>query len=54
MRGIFVGHGPGFRAGFEGPGLSNIHLYEMMCRLLEIKPVKNDGSIDSALVFLIN
>ena len=54
MRGIFVGHGPGFRAGFEGPGLSNIHLYEMMCRLLEIKPVKNDGSIDSVLVFLIN
>ena len=54
MRGIFVGHGPGFRAGFEGPGLSNIHLYEMMCRLIEIKPVKNDGSIDSVLVFLIN
>ena len=54
MRGIFVGHGPGFRAGFEGPGLSNIHLYEMMCRLIEIKPVKNDGSIDSVLVFLLN
>ena len=54
MRGIFVGHGPGFRAGFEGPGLSNIHLYEMMCRLLEIKPTKNDGSIDSVLAFLIN
>ena len=54
MRGIFVGHGPGFKSNFKGPGISNIHLYEMMCRLLEIKPVNNDGNIDSVMMFLNN
>jgi predicted AlkP superfamily pyrophosphatase or phosphodiesterase len=54
MRGVFVGHGPGFKDNFVGPGFSNIHLYEMMCRLLEINPAKNDGNLDSARVFLSN
>ena len=54
MRGIFVGHGPGFKPGFKGPGFSNIHLYEMMCRLMGVSPVKNDGTVDSVLVFLNN
>ncbi len=54
MRGIFVGHGPGFKSNFKGPGISNIHLYEMMCMLLEIKPVNNDGNIDSVMMFLNN
>jgi len=54
MRGVFVGHGPGFKNNFVGPGFSNIHLYEMMCRLLEINPANNDGSLDSIRVFLNN
>ena len=54
MHGIFVGHGPGFKPGFKGPGFSNIHLYEMMCRLIGVSPVKNDGTVDSVLVFLNN
>ena len=54
MHGIFVGHGPGLKAGFKGPGFSNIHLYEMMCRLIGVSPVKNDGTVDSVLVFLNN
>ena len=54
MHGIFVGHGPGFKPGFKGPGFSNIHLYEMMCRLMGVSPVKNDGTVDSVLVFLNN
>ena len=54
MHCIFVGHGPGFKPGFKGPGFSNIHLYEMMCRLMGVSPVKNAGTADSVLVFLNN
>ena len=54
MRGIFVGHGPAFKSGFSGPGITNIHLYEMMCSILGLSPAKNDGLLDSSRVFLIN
>ena len=54
MRGIFVGHGPAFKSGFSGPGITNIHLYEMMCSILGLSPAKNDGSLDSSRVFLVN
>jgi len=52
LHGIFVGHGPAFKSGFQGPGIGNIHPYEMMCRILELKPAENDGSADSTKVFL--
>jgi predicted AlkP superfamily pyrophosphatase or phosphodiesterase len=54
MRGIFVGHGPAFKSGFNGPGITNIHLYEMMCSMLGLSPAENDGSLDSSRVFLVN
>ena len=37
---------------FNGPGISNIHLYEMMCKILGIYPANNDGKIDSAIDYL--
>ena len=54
MRGILLAHGPAFKKNFNGPGLSNIHLYEMMCKILGISPANNDGKIDSTAVFLKN
>ncbi len=54
MRGIFVGHGPAFKSGFAGPGITNIHLYEMMCQILGLIPAENDGSLDSTRIFLTN
>ncbi|MDP6032413.1 MAG: ectonucleotide pyrophosphatase/phosphodiesterase [Candidatus Marinimicrobia bacterium] len=54
MGGIFVGHGPAFNKGLLGPGITNIHLYEMMCKILSLTPAENDGSIDSTRIFLIN
>ena len=54
MMGIFLGHGPAFKTGYYGPTISNIHLYEMMCLILDIKPSFNDGSLDSTLIFLSN
>ena len=54
MRGIFLAHGPAFKKNFNGPGISNIHLYEMMCKILGIYPANNDGKIDSTTIFLKN
>ena len=54
MGGIFVGYGPAFKSGLKGPGVTNIHLYEMMCNILELVPAKNDGHLDSTAVFLSN
>ena len=54
MKGLFIAHGPGFKENFEGPGFSSIHLYELMCHLLKIDPVNNDGLLDSTLMYLSN
>jgi hypothetical protein len=54
MGGIFVGHGPAFKSGLNGPGITNIHLYEMMCKILGLTPAENDGSLDSTSIFLSN
>ena len=54
MGGIFVGHGPAFKSGLNGPGITNIHLYEMMCKILGLTPAENDGSLDSTSLFISN
>jgi len=54
MGGIFVGHGPAFKQGLNGPDVTSIHLYEMMCKVLGLQPAKNDGVLDSTRVFLSN
>jgi predicted AlkP superfamily pyrophosphatase or phosphodiesterase len=43
MQGILIGHGPAFRRGIEIPAVENIHLYNLMCSVLKLKPAKNDG-----------
>ena len=52
MNGIFIAHGPAFKSGFSGPEIHNIHLYEMMCSIMNIIPANNDGSLDVSSVFL--
>ena len=52
MNGIFIAHGPAFKSGFSGPEIHNIHLYEMMCKILGVVPANNDGSLDVSNVFL--
>jgi len=36
----------------NGPSVSNIHLYEMMCNILGLVPAVNDGSLDSTRIFI--
>ena len=52
MNGIFIGHGPAFKSEFSGPEIQLVHLYEMMCKILDITPASNDGSLDVGSVFL--
>lgn len=52
MNGIFIGMGPNLKSGYTGPTVQNIHLYEMMCYLMGIVPVENDGSINEIQNFL--
>lgn len=43
MRGIFIAHGPAFRRGVELPEVENIHIYNLLCATLKVKPAPNDG-----------
>lgn len=47
MGAVFVAHGPAFRKGYLEEPFYNIHLYELMCRILGLKPAPNDGSIEA-------
>jgi len=52
MNGVFYAAGPDFKQGFNAPQLYNIDLYELLCRLLEIAPAKNDGHMGRIEVVL--
>lgn len=43
MGALFVAHGPDFKTGIEIPRVENIHLYNLLCAALGIKPAPNDG-----------
>jgi len=45
MHGIFYATGPSFRKGFVQPAFENVNIYELLTKLLEIKPVKTDGHL---------
>jgi predicted AlkP superfamily pyrophosphatase or phosphodiesterase len=43
MGALFVAHGPAFKRGAVIPAVDNIHVYNLLCALLGIKPAANDG-----------
>lgn len=43
MHGFFVAHGPAFRAGVRLGAVENIHVYNLMCGVLGLKPAANEG-----------
>ena len=45
MGALFVAAGPGLRQGEMAQPFSNVHLYELMCHLLDLEPAPNDGSL---------
>jgi predicted AlkP superfamily pyrophosphatase or phosphodiesterase len=46
MQAVFVAHGPAFRKGYVTEPFENVHVYELMCKILGLKPAKNDGSLE--------
>jgi predicted AlkP superfamily pyrophosphatase or phosphodiesterase len=47
MHGIFYGKGPAFKKGYTIPSVKNIHIYPLMCRILDLKiPNDIDGRLD--------
>ncbi|MGB0515125.1 MAG: ectonucleotide pyrophosphatase/phosphodiesterase, partial [Wenzhouxiangellaceae bacterium] len=45
MHGILIAHGPAFAAGERLPAVRSVDLYSLMAALLEIAPVRTDGSL---------
>jgi predicted AlkP superfamily pyrophosphatase or phosphodiesterase len=43
MFSIFYAAGPSFKKGYKLKELNNIDIYNLICRILEITPAKNDG-----------
>ena len=47
MDALFVAYGPAFEKGVKLERFENIHLYEVMAKILAVKPAPNDGNINS-------
>ena len=43
MGALFIASGPAFRRGVELPDVENIHIYNLLCAALGLKPAPNDG-----------
>ncbi len=52
MHALFVATGPAFRSSAVVPPFENVHVYELMCRVLGVEPAPNDGDRSIADRFL--
>lgn len=46
MRGIFAARGPAFKTNATVEPFLNVHVYELVCHILKIKPAPNDGDLN--------
>ncbi|HVF30727.1 MAG TPA: ectonucleotide pyrophosphatase/phosphodiesterase [Pyrinomonadaceae bacterium] len=46
MQATFIAHGPAFKSGYLAEPFENVHLYELMCKILGLKPAKNSGNLE--------
>ena len=52
MRGIFIAKGPAFKKGLIIELFENIHVYNLIAKILGLKPAPNDGNIDYVEILL--
>ena len=45
MMATFIAHGPAFKKGYVAEPFENVDVYGLMCRILGLKPAKNDGDL---------
>ncbi len=43
MHGLFIASGPSFKAGVVTESVENIHIYNLLCAALRLRPAPNDG-----------
>ena len=54
MRVIFIAHGQAFKQSKVVDGFENVQVYNIMCRILGLKPAPNDGNFDTAKEVLVD
>ena len=54
MRAVFIAHGEAFKKGYVAEPFENIHVYNLMCKILGLKPAKNDGDFEKVKGMLKN
>lgn len=52
MHGIFIAKGPAFRENIQPASFQSVHLYELMCKILNLNPAENDGDFSVVAPFL--
>lgn len=52
MYAIFYAAGPSFKKGYKHGTFNNVDLYGLMCEILKLKPVPNDGQLSNVLPML--
>lgn len=45
MRATFIAYGPSMKRGHIASPFENIHVYELMCKILGLRPAPNDGDL---------
>ncbi len=48
MQATFIAHGEAFKKGFVAEPFENVEIYNVMCKILGLKPAPNDGKKDLA------
>ena len=46
MQATFIAHGAAFKKGFVAEPFENAEVYNIMCKILGLKPAKNDGNLE--------
>jgi predicted AlkP superfamily pyrophosphatase or phosphodiesterase len=46
MQATFIARGSAFKKGYVAEPFENIHVYELMCKILGLTPAKNDGDLE--------
>lgn len=46
MQATFIARGAAFKKGYLAEPFENIHVYELMCKILGLTPAKNDGDLE--------
>jgi predicted AlkP superfamily pyrophosphatase or phosphodiesterase len=52
MMATFIAHGPAFKRSFVAQPFENVEVYNIMCKILGLKPFPNDGDLDHVKAIL--